>query len=490
MVQSKGKAIPVKEKLLDRYQIKEVLGDNGFSITYRGYDNFRDKKVIIKELFPGKIVRRIPEENYKVECVRLANESVFDSMKEQVIQEAKALIQLYPLNGIANMITFFEANQTVYTVSEYIEGVTLDVFLSGKKTSKLPLNSLLNFFEPLTESLKEVHGAGIVHGKIRPNQIMVTKKNGAKLIGFGDPMKAAIYPLFVEEMLSVRNSRYTPVELFMEEGILSAATDVYGLAATIYHCITGIIPPHFYDRIQNTEVMKTPLELNIPVEEEQGNTLMKGLASHDFERFETIEEFLNGFVVEGKEEEKKPPKPIVLYKEPFVFLKRKRGLYVKEILAIIVMIVIICLIPTGVRSIRNYQVNHFYENFVNASHYEKCLLLRDVSEKERDKYANDYNVMDENEDITVKYYDCNKKSVVTKEEMDISQRNYCYISIDFRQEKRALVTYYEPDAVTTWDINLLKTEEYFKATRTVSKNGRVIEAEDLQILPTENIELP
>ncbi|MBD5545105.1 MAG: protein kinase [Lachnospiraceae bacterium] len=482
MGQIKGRAIPVKEKLLERYQIKEILGENGFSILYKGYDTFRNKKVIIKELFPGKIVQRDQTAHYKVECIRLSDEAVFEVMKERVIWEAKTLIKLFPLEGIANVITFFEENQTVYTVFEYLEGITLDVYLEGKKNSKLPLNSLLNFFEPLMESLKKIHKAGCIHGKIRPDQIMVTKKNGAKLIGFCDPMKMAIDPLFVEEILPVRNSRYAPVELFMEEGKPGTATDIYGLAATIYHCITGVLPPHFYNRIQNTEVMKTPEELDVPINKKQSSALMAGLASHDFERVQTVEEFLEGFWVE-EEKAKEPPKQLVLYKEPFVFIRRKKGLKVGGILAAVVLIVLIGLAPTGIRRLKEYRVNSFYEELQASSDFEKCMMLRGAGKKERKVLGNDYSILEEGEDNVIKYYDCNKKEIVVKDEMDTTQKFYRYISIDFRQEKSAVLTYYEPEGVTVWDIDLLKTDEYFNVEKTVLKDGQVVEAETLQVLP-------
>ncbi len=483
MGQIKGRAIPVREKLQERYQIKEILGENGFSIIYKGYDTFRSKKVIIKELFPGKIVRRDQSERYRAECIRLSDEAVFESMKEQVIQEAKALIKLYPLEGIANVITFFEENQTVYTVFEYLEGVTLDIFLEGKKNSKLPLDSLLNFFEPLTDSLKKIHEAGCIHGKIRPDQIMVTRKNGAKLIGFCDPMKMAVNPLFVEEILPLRNSRYAPVELFMEEGKPGAETDVYGLAATIYHCITGTIPPHFYDRIQNTETMKSPEELDIPIKKQQNGVLMEGLASHDFERTQTIEAFLEGFRVKG-EEEKEPPKPLHLFKDPFIFIRREKGLKIRWILAAAALIVLICLAPAGLKRLKEHRLDSFYEELQAATDFEKCMLLRGVSEKEREKLGNDYNVLEEaGGDNIIKYYDCNRKALITKAEMDTAQKYYRYISVDFRKGKTAILTYYEPEGITEWNIDLLKTEEYFNVEKSVIKNGQIMERELLQVMP-------
>lgn len=485
MAVEKGSAIPVKEKLLERYQIKEILGENGFSITYKGYDTFRDNMVIIKELFPSKIVRRVPGENYKVECITLSNEGLFEAMKEQVVNEAKTLIQLFPLRGIANVITFFEANQTVYTISEYIEGATLESFLGGKKASKLPLNSLMLFLEPMIRSLRKLHNAGIVHGKIRPDQIMVTKKNGAMLVGFCDPMRAAIDPAFVEMVLPVRDSRYTPVELFMEQGVPSSATDIYGLSATIYYCITGVVPPHFYDRIQSTESMKEPYELGADLEKSQSEAIMKGLASHDFERYQNIDDFLEGLVEEEEEEKqtKKPPKPIILYREPFVFLRRKNGINVRDVVIVVVLIALICIVPPTVKAVNKQQTNEFYAKFLSADEYEQCMLLRNISEGNRKRFTNDYASMDESGKVSVKYYDCDEKKVISKSEMDTSKKVYSYLSIDFRNKQRAIVTYYEPGLITVWDIDLLKTQEYFEVTKKEIKDGSVVSSKDFQVLP-------
>ena len=67
--------------------------------------------------------------------------------------------------------------------------------------------------------------------------------------------------------------------------------------------------------------------------------------------------------------------------------------------------------------------------------------------------------------------------------MDITQKYYSYVSVDFRPEKRAVLTYYEPESVTVWDIDLFKTEEYFSVEKTILKNGQMVEAERLQVLP-------
>ena len=51
--------LPAGVILKDRYQIREVLGQGGFGITYKGYDRTLDTMVAIKEYFPFGIAYRI-----------------------------------------------------------------------------------------------------------------------------------------------------------------------------------------------------------------------------------------------------------------------------------------------------------------------------------------------------------------------------------------------------------------------------------------------
>lgn len=138
----------------------------------------------------------------------------------------------------------------------------------------------------------------------------------------------------------------------------------------------------------------------------------------------------------------------------------------------------------GIRRLKEHQLDSFYEQLQTATDFEKCILLRDVGEKERGTLGNDYAVLEEaGSDVVIKYYDCNRKALITKTEMDTAQKYYRYISVDFRKGKTAVLTYYEPEGITEWSINLLKTEKYFTVEKSVIKNGQVMERETLQVLP-------
>ena len=71
-----GNALQNKTTLLERYHIKNWLGENGLSISYKAYDTLREQNCVIKELFPSAIVRRSMDDKTGVELKQLSYEEL------------------------------------------------------------------------------------------------------------------------------------------------------------------------------------------------------------------------------------------------------------------------------------------------------------------------------------------------------------------------------------------------------------------------------
>ena len=136
-----------------RYRIDSLLGNNGIMVTYKGYDTFRKKVVVIRELFPVDIVERDRLHDYHLDCKKLSDEALFESMKEHVIGRAKKLIRMYPVEGIANVLTFLEERGTVYSIEEYVEGMTLDKYLLKRHSAKFTVEDLMKLLAPVIQTL-------------------------------------------------------------------------------------------------------------------------------------------------------------------------------------------------------------------------------------------------------------------------------------------------------------------------------------------------
>ena len=156
-----------------RYRIDSLLGNNGIMVTYKGYDTFRKKVVVIRELFPVDIVERDRLHDYHLDCKKLSDEALFESMKEHVIGRVKKLIRMYPVEGIANVLTFLEERGTVYSIEEYVEGMTLDKYLLKRHSAKFTVEDLMKLLAPVMQTLAKLHQDGICHLALSPQQIMV-----------------------------------------------------------------------------------------------------------------------------------------------------------------------------------------------------------------------------------------------------------------------------------------------------------------------------
>ena len=160
--QVKNQTMRQGEMLQDRYRIERVLGANGLSITYEVTDTFRRKKMAIKELFPKAIVQRNADDRKRVELILLSNEAFFQKMCENTIKKAKKMIKLYPLEGMSNVVHYFEENRTVYIVMEFVEGIDFPTFIQKRGGLLLSLEKTVEMLEPMMRSLQKIHKAGLV----------------------------------------------------------------------------------------------------------------------------------------------------------------------------------------------------------------------------------------------------------------------------------------------------------------------------------------
>ena len=273
----------------NKIYVGAALGEGGFGITYIGRDLNLDIKVAVKEYYPNGYANRSNTISPNLtSSISSEKQELFYKGRERFLQEARTLAKFAKEPGIVEVRSFFEENNTAYIVMEFLEGKDLKEFLKEKGT--LTPEHTLRLLMPVIQALKKIHEQGLIHRDISPDNIRITD-DGVKLLDFGAARNVSS---IANKSLSVMlKPGYAPEEQYRSKGVQGPWTDIYALCATIYKCITGITPDDstqrsFYDEL------KAPSALGIKIDPVIEAALLKGLNVFQVDRYQNIEDFLNG----------------------------------------------------------------------------------------------------------------------------------------------------------------------------------------------------
>lgn len=294
------------------YVLGAALGQGGFGITYVALDMVTQERVAIKEYFPTYCAGRTADHAV---TAYPNQEDVFQKGKARFLDEARLLKSLSDLKSIVNVLDFFGFNNSAYLVMEFLEGDSLKSH--AQKHGKFPAQDFLGKLRPLMEDIDRMHHRGVVHRDIAPDNIILMPDGQMKLIDFG----AARSFVGDKSMTVVVKKGFAPIEQYMRKGS-SAYTDVYALAATIYYCITGTVPPDSAERAYEGALLKDPVALGADLSLSQKKAIEQALEVQPTKRTQSIFEFAKALGCTSKPENPKPikevekPKPVKEAEKP------------------------------------------------------------------------------------------------------------------------------------------------------------------------------
>ena len=235
-----------------RYELGLALGQGGFGVTYIAWDLNGKSRVAVKEYYPIRCARR-SSDGHTVEPKEASMEGTYEGGRYSFLMEAKMLASLEGMPSVVQGLAYMELNNTAYLVMEYLDGTPLYRIVKAKGRM-----SVEEFFPPLRNLMRDIaklHSRMVIHRDIAPDNIMLMPDGSLKLLDFGcarsmedgKSMTVAVKPGFA------------PVEQYQSHG-QGTWTDVYALAATIYYCLTRIIPQPSPERLRGDKLV-SPLEL-------------------------------------------------------------------------------------------------------------------------------------------------------------------------------------------------------------------------------------
>lgn len=226
-----------------QYTIESFLNAGGFGITYLAKDSL-DRKVVIKECFPGAFCRR---SRYVVQARSRAHQNELKSIVRLFVQEARSLAKLNHPN-IVGVHQVFEDNETAYMALDFVTGRDLLDTIEDPNHG-LNATQIKSILKEVLGAVGFIHDQGILHRDISPDNILINKDFHPVLIDFGAAREEATKQSRVLSALRVVKDGYSPQEFYIAGSEQSPSSDLYALGASFYHLINGDVPPNSQARL-------------------------------------------------------------------------------------------------------------------------------------------------------------------------------------------------------------------------------------------------
>jgi serine/threonine-protein kinase len=206
-----------KTVLGNRYEIIEKIGEGGMAIVYKAKCNLLNRYVALKVLRP-----------------EFTEDQEF---LKRFADEARSVAKLSHPN-IVPIYDIGSENKINYIVMEYAEGPTLKEYL--REHGRMNWKEAVNIAAQVAGALDHAHKNGIIHRDIKPQNIIITKGDVAKVTDFG------IAKFVSGATITIRDKVVGSVQYFSPEqargSICDAKSDIYSLGIVLYELLTNTLP--------------------------------------------------------------------------------------------------------------------------------------------------------------------------------------------------------------------------------------------------------
>src|SRR4026209_475599 len=253
--------------LQGRYRIVRQLGQGGMGAVYEAIDQRLDTTVALKEtLFSDERLRK------------------------QFEREARLLARLHH-PALPRVSDHFAEGDGQFLVMQYIPGDDLSEMMTRKR-GPFPADQVLTWADQLLDALDYLHTQDpqIVHRDIKPQNLKLTARGQIILLDFGlaKGQVGEISRVTTSASIFGYTPNYAPLEQIQGLGT-DARSDLYALAATLYHLITGVKPPDALTRAAalvngQSDPLLRASEANPAVAPEVNAVLSKAMAQNREQR--------------------------------------------------------------------------------------------------------------------------------------------------------------------------------------------------------------
>jgi serine/threonine protein kinase len=245
----------------NRYVIKQQIGQGGMGAVYLALDQRFHNDVALKHK-----TLSTPETD------------------DAFAREARLLHTLRH-SALPRVMDYFSDDQGQYLVMEFIPGEDLHTILA-QHSHVFPVHDVLRWADELLDALEYLHKQNppVIHRDIKPRNLKLTADGEIILLDFGLAKGGTTQQTQTASGKSIKfyTPEYAPIEQIQGSGT-TPQSDLYALAATLYHLVTGTPPEDALTRTAtlasgDADPLWPPHEINPSLPVPISNVLMQALA--------------------------------------------------------------------------------------------------------------------------------------------------------------------------------------------------------------------
>ena len=274
-----------------KYVKQQKLGQGAYGTVYLGYpvDN-PNKKVAIKE------IKVVAEELEKKNLVQATSEL------KQIVVEVDTLKDLAKNGCHANILCYNDffldlTTEYLYLVTDYIKGLTLTNFiptlLDRYQNNDFSYSLIFDLVLDLVDALDYVHSNGIIHGDIKPDNIMVKQEQDFYqpiLIDFG------LSCLVNNTICSQRGSPLYMAPEAYTTGLINKKSDIWSLGMSFYDLVIGDPFTGIHSEKKIKQILSNPnLTFTFNTPNADLNELLNAMLIYDYNLRPSAKELLERF---------------------------------------------------------------------------------------------------------------------------------------------------------------------------------------------------
>lgn len=253
------------------FLLERELGAGGMGGVYMGRDKILDRPVAVKVM--------LPEYGSDAEFV------------EKFKKEAQSAARLLHPN-IAQIYSYGISNGMPYIAMELASGGSLYSLMNANK-GKIDIQRTLKICQQTAQALQCATDQGVVHGDVKPENILLDANGNAKLVDFG---LAAMQ----KDTTEIWGTPFYISPEKVKKEVVDFRADMYSLGGTLYHALTGVPPFDGDDAIAVVKkrfegMPKKPSEIRPEITPAIDDLVMKMLELNKEDRYPSFEALLEAF---------------------------------------------------------------------------------------------------------------------------------------------------------------------------------------------------